>query len=81
MDVKASKDTETCVVFGDSTVASEIPRLLAAKLRANGINNVSVPRKPSRATALLPTVLATLQSCSAERALTVSLRMFSDRQA
>ena len=45
MDVKASADTETCVVFGDSTVASEIPRLLAAKLRANGITNVSVTQE------------------------------------
>lgn len=45
MDVKATKDTETCVVFGDSTVASEVPRLLAAKLRANGISNVSVTQE------------------------------------
>lgn len=45
MDVKAAAGTETCVVFGDSTVASEIPRLLAAKLRNNGINNVSVTQE------------------------------------
>lgn len=31
-----------CVVFGDSTVANEIPRMLATRLRANGITNVSV---------------------------------------
>lgn len=45
MDVKAAAGTETCVVFGDSTVASEIPRLLAAKLRANGISNISVTQE------------------------------------
>ena len=45
MDVKASKGTETRLGFGHSTVASEIPRLLAAKLRANGINNVSVTQE------------------------------------
>ena len=31
-----------CVVFGDSTAANEIPRMLAARLRANGVMNVSV---------------------------------------
>lgn len=34
--------THTCVIFGDSTVANELPRLLAARLRADGIENVSV---------------------------------------
>ena len=31
-----------CVVFGDSTVANEIPRMLASRLRENGLQNVSV---------------------------------------
>ena len=31
-----------CVVFGDSTVANEIPRMLAARLRENGVTSVSV---------------------------------------
>lgn len=35
-------DAQACVVFGDSTVANELPRMLAARLRANGIENVSV---------------------------------------
>ncbi len=35
-------DAGVCVIFGDSTVANEIPRMLAARLRENGINNVSV---------------------------------------
>ena len=34
-----------CVIFGDSTVANEIPRLLEAKLQANGINNISVTQQ------------------------------------
>ena len=34
-----------CVIFGDSTVANEIPRLLEAKLQANGITNVSVTQQ------------------------------------
>lgn len=45
MDVKAAANTETCVIFGDSTLANEIPRMLADKLRANGINNVSVTQE------------------------------------
>lgn len=45
MDVMAAKDTDVCVFFGDSTLANEIPRLLAAKLRENGINNVSVTQE------------------------------------
>lgn len=45
MDVKASADAETCVIFGDSTLANEIPRMLAAKLRDNGITNVSVTQE------------------------------------
>lgn len=35
-------DAGVCVVFGDSTVANEIPRMLAARLRQNGITNMSV---------------------------------------
>lgn len=34
-----------CVIFGDSTVANEIPRLLEAKLHENGISNVSVTQQ------------------------------------
>ncbi len=34
-----------CVIFGDSTVANEIPRLLEAKLMANGITNISVTQQ------------------------------------
>lgn len=34
-----------CVIFGDSTVANEIPRLLEARLMANGINNISVTQQ------------------------------------
>ena len=34
-----------CVIFGDSTVANEIPRLIEAKLMANGINNISVTQQ------------------------------------
>ena len=34
-----------CVIFGDSTVANEIPRLLEAKLQANGITNISVTQQ------------------------------------
>jgi len=45
MDVLASADTETCVIFGDSTVANEIPRLLAERLRDSGISNVSVTQE------------------------------------
>ncbi len=45
MDVKAAADTETCVFFGDSTLANEIPRLLAERLRENGITNVSVTQE------------------------------------
>ena len=42
IDVYAPADVGTCVIFGDSTVANEIPRMLAARLRESGINNVSV---------------------------------------
>ena len=42
-DVRTSDpDAGACVIFGDSTVANEIPRMLAARLRDNGINSVSV---------------------------------------
>lgn len=42
IDVLAAPGTHTCVIFGDSTVANELPRLLAARLRADGIGSVSV---------------------------------------
>ena len=42
IDVLAAPETHTCVIFGDSTVANELPRLLASRLRADGIGNVSV---------------------------------------
>ena len=43
VDVRtADPDAGACVVFGDSTVANEIPRMLAARLRQNGIPGVSV---------------------------------------
>lgn len=43
VDVRTSNpDAGVCVIFGDSTVANEIPRMLAARLWDNGINNVSV---------------------------------------
>ena len=42
IDVLATAGTHVCVIFGDSTVANELPRLLAARLRADGIENVSV---------------------------------------
>lgn len=42
IDVLAALGTHACVIFGDSTVANELPRLLAARLRADGIENVSV---------------------------------------
>ena len=42
IDVLAAAGTHACVIFGDSTVANELPRLLAARLRADGIGNVSV---------------------------------------
>lgn len=42
VDVLAAAGTHACVIFGDSTVANELPRLLAARLRADGIRNVSV---------------------------------------
>ena len=42
VDVLAAAGTHACVIFGDSTVANELPRLLAARLRADGIQNVSV---------------------------------------
>ena len=42
IDVLAAAGTHVCVIFGDSTVANELPRLLAARLRADGIENVSV---------------------------------------
>ena len=43
VDVRtAEPGAGVCVVFGDSTVTNEIPRKLAARLRAEGITNVSV---------------------------------------
>ncbi|MBQ3263455.1 MAG: hypothetical protein IJH52_09795 [Oscillospiraceae bacterium] len=43
VDVRTSDpDAGACVVFGDSTVANEIPRMLAARLWDQGITNVSV---------------------------------------
>ena len=42
IDVLAAPGTHACVIFGDSTVANELPRLLAARLRADGIGSVSV---------------------------------------
>ena len=42
VDVLAAPGTHACVIFGDSTVANELPRLLAARLRADGIDSVSV---------------------------------------
>ena len=42
IDVLAAAGTHACVIFGDSTVANELPRLLASRLRADGIGNVSV---------------------------------------
>ncbi len=42
IDVLAAPGTHACVIFGDSTVANELPRLLAARLREAGIGSVSV---------------------------------------
>ncbi|MDO4814976.1 MAG: GDSL-type esterase/lipase family protein [Bacillota bacterium] len=43
--LSADEDACNCVIFGDSTVANEIPRLLEAKLQANGITNISVTQQ------------------------------------
>lgn len=53
MEVKASQGTDVCVIFGDSTVANEIPRLLEAKLQANGITNVSVTQEAIKGNRLI----------------------------
>ncbi|MCF0136875.1 MAG: hypothetical protein HUJ66_00760 [Oscillospiraceae bacterium] len=46
IDVLSSDpDACSCVIFGDSTVANEIPRMLETKLRANGVTNVSVTQQ------------------------------------
>lgn len=45
IEVLSDTPTDNCVIFGDSTVANEIPRLLEAKLQANGITNVSVTQQ------------------------------------
>lgn len=45
IEVLPDAATDNCVIFGDSTVANEIPRLLEAKLLANGITNVSVTQQ------------------------------------
>lgn len=45
IEVLADNSECNCVIFGDSTVANEIPRLLEAKLLANGITNVSVTQQ------------------------------------
>ena len=42
-----------CVIFGDSTVANEIPRLLAEKLLDAGITNVSVTQQAIKGNRLL----------------------------
>ena len=42
-----------CVIFGDSTVANEIPRLLENKLLENGITNVSVTQQAIKGNRLL----------------------------
>lgn len=52
IDVLSSDHAGTCVVFGDSTVANEIPRLLAAKLRASG-KRVSVTQAAIKGNRLL----------------------------
>lgn len=53
MDVLAAEGTDVCVFFGDSTLANEIPRLLAAKLRDNGITNVSVTQEAIKGNRLI----------------------------
>lgn len=53
MDVLAAKGTEVCVFFGDSTLANEIPRLLAERLRANGINDISVTQEAIKGNRLI----------------------------
>lgn len=53
MDVLANEGASACVMFGDSTIASEVPRYLAANLRSNGINNVSVTQAAIRGNRLL----------------------------
>lgn len=45
IDVNADAGTSTCVIFGDSTVANEIPRMLENRLQASGITNVSVTQE------------------------------------
>ena len=42
IEVLASGEKCSCVIFGDSTVANEIPRLLEKRLQDNGITNISV---------------------------------------
>jgi len=45
IDVLSDSDKCSCVIFGDSTVANEIPRLLEQKLQANGVYNISVTQQ------------------------------------
>lgn len=43
--VSREKDSSVCVIFGDSTVANEIPRLLEKKLLDHGIGCISVTQE------------------------------------
>lgn len=45
IEVLSDDVTDNCVIFGDSTVANEIPRLLEAKLQSSGITNISVTQQ------------------------------------
>ena len=53
LDVFASPDSKTCVIFGDSTVDNEVPRYFAHILRGKGINNVSVTQAALKGNRLL----------------------------
>ena len=46
-------DACTCVIFGDSTVANEIPRLLESRLIAGGIENISVTQQAVKGNRLI----------------------------
>jgi len=45
IDVLTDSSKCSCVIFGDSTVANEIPRLLEQKLQKNGVYNISVTQQ------------------------------------
>jgi len=45
IEVLATEDACSCVIFGDSTVANEIPRLLERRLQESGIKNISVTQQ------------------------------------